>query len=649
MALTCLLLVVASLAFGASTSDTIMLWIDSEHGVFDVASREQVKELLKECNEAGITSVAVDVKNYAGLAFYKSAIVPRVKEWDTKLYPENYDLLKTFVEEAEPLGIKVFAAINVFSEGLKKHRIGPVYSHPEWEAIIYDRVPYALIRGGEKLDITNINERAGADALSYFDRNHVTRIYKKDAPQNAIDGNTQNRYSVWVSDDSKAPHFLELRLEQQIPIASIRLFFVKGFIPRVFTIQLKKNDTIIESLRINDNVRISPQYPLIKKPVVDTIKIEFTDCGFDTIARVMEATITTSENGSPMNLAETASIRADSFMDRGRGLFAVVQNDKVTTVVAEQVLAEGGLIIPQNGALVVADGDARNHLESHLKPGDKITFNSETRLIRESEYPKGILVYVNPINTPVQDRILRIIREIMDTYPVEGIILDRVRYDNFQIDFSAESRHAFETWLGQKVERFPADIYELPDPFIGGELKKGEFFKQWIEWRAVTIRDFIKRIRSTVDESDKEILLGDYVGGWYPEYWQVGVNWASPHYDPSLEFGWATETYKDTGYAHLLDFLSPGLYYSYITTAEAEQNGLADYYSIEGGIDLVKRVVADSTRVITGLYYPNLYDKERFRTAVRMSLSRTDGVMIFSHHYFVTHNRWDVLNFSIQD
>jgi len=680
-----LVLFVNSFILGNDSEKIKMLWIDSEMGVFDVASSEQVIGLLDKCKGAGINCVAVDVKNYAGLGFYNSKIVPKVTKWDGKDYPADFDLLKTMIDEGHKRSIKVVAAINVFSEGLKKDKIGPVYSHPEWEATVYDKLVYLLDSKGNKKEIISINNRA-ENGLSLFDSQYGEKIYKKDAPQNAIDRNVDSNQSVWISDDKTNTHFLEINFPSATNIEKVKLFFVKGYIPRAYKILLMAKGNTIKLTDIKENILITPEYEVRDKNYVDTIKIEFTNCGFDNIVRIREVqALKTVGNNVLRNVCIGAKIKADSSMNRGDGMFIIVEYEKVKKLIPEQSISEEGVRTPHDGFLFIADGNAKEWIKTNLSIKEKVKFVTETKFFKESEYPKGTLVYVNPINPDVQKRTLDIIKEIINNYEIDGIVLDRVRYDNFKIDFSELSRREFEKWLGKKIERFPEDIYELPDPLENcsgaiyrtnlqhkssgaihrtkniksdkstlsslkkGETIKGKYYKEWIEWRAKNIKDFMIKICETVKSSNKKIILGDYVGGWYPEYWEVGVNWASSNYDPSQDYDWATKTYKNTGYAELLDFLSPGLYYSYLTGEEAKQNDVEAYNSIEGGIKLLEKIVGNSTKIFVGLYYPNLYDKERFKSAVQMSLNKTDGIMIFSHHYFVKDDKWNVLKYALKE
>jgi len=62
--------------------------------------------------------------------------------------------------------------------------------------------------------------------------------------------------------------------------------------------------------------------------------------------------------------------------------------------------------------------------------------NEEVKFISITEEKNKYSAMVNPINEEYQEYILNIFREIVEKYPeLDGIILDRVRYDGFTADF----------------------------------------------------------------------------------------------------------------------------------------------------------------------------------------------------------------------
>ncbi len=270
---------------------------------------------------------------------------------------------------------------------------------------------------------------------------------------------------------------------------------------------------------------------------------------------------------------------------------------------------------------------------------------------------------MNPSNPEVQKYQLDILKELAIKYPeLDGVVFDRVRYDEITSDFSELSKVQFEDYSGVKVEKYPEDILSWYDE--KGELQEhwapGQHFKKWVEWRAMVIHDFVVETRRVLKEINPNLIIGDYTGAWYPTYFQVGVNWASQKYDPSKieEYTWATEDYYKSGYAEELDIYMTGLYYSFITKddidnasgdvgqrSEAGMDNSLDYwYSVEGGAEMAKEVTMGVVPVI-GSIYVEMYmgEFEKFRPAVEQALKSTDGVMIFDIVHLNKHKLWDEL------
>lgn len=270
----------------------------------------------------------------------------------------------------------------------------------------------------------------------------------------------------------------------------------------------------------------------------------------------------------------------------------------------------------------------------------------------------------NPANPEVQEHELKIIEELLIRYPnFDGIILDRVRYDGIEADFSPLSIELFERYLGEKIKNFPDDIYKWIKNEIGERVRKeGKFFKKWLEWRASVIYDFMKKAKATVKQVNPNILFGTYTGAWYPVYYEVGVNWASQKYDPSKEYDWATPNYKNYGYADLLELYTTGCYFFEVTKEEVEklneqminrsEAGMGKtkdfWYSVEGSAEIVKKVVMEAVPVIGGLYVEQYKGQpEQFKKAVKMCLNKTDGLMIFDIVHIINFGWWEVMKEAI--
>lgn len=274
---------------------------------------------------------------------------------------------------------------------------------------------------------------------------------------------------------------------------------------------------------------------------------------------------------------------------------------------------------------------------------------------------------LNPALPEVQEYQLNILKEFTRKYPdIEGVVLDRVRYDGITSDFSDFSKRAFEEYAEIQVENFPADIIFWENDLEGKpQWKPGSHFNKWIEWRASVIYNFIKTARSEMKAINPNLLFGDYTGAWYPLYYELGVNWASQNYDPSQEYDWATPEYKNFGYAELLDVYMSGLYFAEVTMAEVKQmneeamqkrgeaamgKGREYWYSVEGSAKLAKSVLHDAVP-LTGSIYVEQYDKdpEQFKRAASMALNATDGLMVFDVVHIIQRGWWRELKEAIDE
>ena len=293
-------------------------------------------------------------------------------------------------------------------------------------------------------------------------------------------------------------------------------------------------------------------------------------------------------------------------------------------------------------------------------------------------YEKGELVPIstiktnyngmlNPSDPAVQEYELAILKEFVSKYPeCDGLIFDRVRFDGMTSDFSELSRSLFEEYSGHEVENFPEDILSWydGDGNLREEWARGKYFNQWCEWRAGVIHDFVQTVHKELKSINPELVIGDYTGAWYPTYYQLGVNWASKEFDPSLTFDWATPEYKNTGYAEMLDVYMTGLYYSYITKEDVDnatgtkgqsiESGLElslDYcYCVEGGAELAKTVTMGVVPVIGSIYVEQyLGEMEKFGPAVEQSLKSTGGVMVFDISHLDKHGLWGDLEAAMRD
>lgn len=245
--------------------------------------------------------------------------------------------------------------------------------------------------------------------------------------------------------------------------------------------------------------------------------------------------------------------------------------------------------------------------------------------------PTKVAAFLNPVLPENQEYALRFVRELLSKYKFDGYALDYCRYPDAASDFSEASQKAFEQFIGTAVEHFPADIFTYnPD----GTRRPGKYYKQWWEFRATTIRNFIARVRQSVDELQPGVKLEYWAASWLHGIYGNGQNWSSRRSSFSEQYldDWATPTYGQTGFADLLDVFITGTYLERV-------RGMDDPESIEYGLARSLKDVDGDCALYGSLYARNHLSE--FEDAVYLCLSRTEGVMVFDIVQVIENNLWE--------
>lgn len=254
--------------------------------------------------------------------------------------------------------------------------------------------------------------------------------------------------------------------------------------------------------------------------------------------------------------------------------------------------------------------------------------------------------FLNPANNQVQEFILQILSDLAK-YDLDGIVLDRCRYDDYQLmsDFSDESRTQFEVFVGESVANYPADI--LPAGAKEGTYAT-KWYKRWLAFRAKTIHDFMVKARNKVKSVNEDIRFGAYVGAWYSSYYCSGVNWASPKYDPSINNpGWASTDYKDYGYADHLGFIFLGAY------AAADKIYGSGEWTMEGfckqGHNLLQGDVpfAGGPDIGNSSGWTDGGQSAKIPNAIDACINNSDGFFVFDICHIRMYNYWQAFKTGI--
>lgn len=283
-----------------------------------------------------------------------------------------------------------------------------------------------------------------------------------------------------------------------------------------------------------------------------------------------------------------------------------------------------------------------------------MVYTPEKGIIPITEEKQKYGAMVNPINPEFRIHILNVLKEVVRKYPkLDGIILDRARYDGITADFSDLSRRKFEGYIGEKIPNFPADIFTWKKNTDGKyAVERGKYFLKWVEWRTKNIYDFFAQARAEIKSVNKNISFGTYTGAWYPSYYEVGVNFASKKYDPSKDFDWATPRYKNYAYANLLDFYMTGNYYTDITIEEYRKSNNSvwnetdsqaqsgTWYCVEGSCKHL-RTILKGNKFLGGILVDQFYsDPAKLSKTIEMNLKESDGLMVFDIVHIITKNLW---------
>ena len=112
---------------------------------------------MEKMRRARVNTVVFGAKMFGGQALYHSEIAPRLTEWRGQTISPGHDMLQVVIEEAHARGLKVHAAVDVFSDGHRFTRLGPAYDHPEWQTTIYSIRRELVTPDGQRLPIYDVN------------------------------------------------------------------------------------------------------------------------------------------------------------------------------------------------------------------------------------------------------------------------------------------------------------------------------------------------------------------------------------------------------------------------------------------------------------------------------------------------------------
>ncbi len=253
--------------------------------------------------------------------------------------------------------------------------------------------------------------------------------------------------------------------------------------------------------------------------------------------------------------------------------------------------------------------------------------------------------FLDPANPEVQEFLLRMLQDLASYEGLDGIVMDRCRYDDYAMDagYTQEALRQFSAYIGHEPERWPV-FTEPGHIFLDKEPDALEV--QWLTFRCKVVHDFVEHAVDAVHGVRESLPLGIYVGAWFSEYYRSGVNWTSPSYDLAAEeptFKWATPEYQATGFADLVDFMLLGTY-----CPAANVHGTAEK-TMEGYASLGRKRLCGDVPFYAG---PDIGNEKGFEAGGRGNLlpeiketilKEADGFFLFDLCHVRMFDYWDSL------
>lgn len=343
----------------------------------------------------------------------------------------------------------------------------------------------------------------------------------------------------------------------------------------------------------------------------------------------------------------SAYLRTAAPAPKGNGAsraYAVLSDDYRVQAVVDGAFITDPIAPPEGGWVLLADGKAAATFEQLASLGiaARLEVSPIFKPIADSD-TEGFAVFVNPLLPEVRSRILGMIRELVENYPIDGIVMDRLRWANINVDFSETSRRLFEQRFGTDY-RFPEDIITIP-ALPRQPVALGRKFGQWARFRSEVIRDLMSEIRATV-KSVKDIPVGSYVGSWFSTYYDVGVNWSSDEIERA--YGFVDGAFRFSSYLGRLDYLMPGCYYPIAYQADAAAQDADENRTVEASAKKAVELAANDIWVYASIYTQDYRDRPtEFEKAIRASIQNSHGVMIFDASMVNDWNWWSSIRRSL--
>ena len=164
----------------------VILWMEAAANFSRLGTADRMAAIFQKIADMGVKGVVVDVKGISGLVSYNSSIAGQLKTWNGYTQAPDFDYLQNVITEAKKKGLKVFASMSVFGEGLNYGgtKYGKVFSDTAF-ANIQSQV---ISVSGDVKKITDVYAYGMLNALQPAAQNYELSLIKELITNYNIDG-----------------------------------------------------------------------------------------------------------------------------------------------------------------------------------------------------------------------------------------------------------------------------------------------------------------------------------------------------------------------------------------------------------------------------------------------------------------------------
>ena len=131
------------------------VWIEIQANKKLILDSKKFREAMEKCKKAGMTGIILSVKDTSGFVLYKSSLADHYSEFDGE-FAADIDYAAECFKIIRELGMKCYAAFDVFAEGKKKNRHPLMKGFREgWQCEVY-----GLDEGGNAVIQKSTEEKA---------------------------------------------------------------------------------------------------------------------------------------------------------------------------------------------------------------------------------------------------------------------------------------------------------------------------------------------------------------------------------------------------------------------------------------------------------------------------------------------------------